>query len=341
MNAPVPAINPSRSYSAGATGTLPNDLQKSIPLLYMGPFYGNGDAHLLCLTPERFSDTFAAGSSRCRHLSPQWELLKEPDLERLRSSRMSDPVPVINRQWSENKMKRIGVIGLALVAISVMGGMSASSALANCELSLGYCILGVPLLAGETREIDASAGKEFVLRGEALFVKSVTKCPTLKLNAAQKPVIKGGMPGTGEKQLVEFEGCKATLGGTACTSVEVQNAATLTEQVMVLKPAGGKLATFFKPTNGTNFTTIKLNSCGGFGSQTATVTGTTAAYDEPLLTEKVTGLLLYLVGTEEIKEVEKSGGAKQVVGLEFGGNPATLEGTAEVLLVSKEPWGVF
>jgi hypothetical protein len=266
-----------------------------------------------------------------------WSVFDQKD-ERSGAGRQS-------RQGVFRIMKRISITGLALVAMSVIGAFSASSAFANCELTLGYCILGVPLGAGETRLILAKVhpGSEFVLKGEAFAIKSVTKCKKLKLSTAgQDPVIVGGMPGTGSGQLVVFEECSATLGGTACTSVKVENTPTLTEQVMVLKPASrkGALATLFRPTNGTNFTTIKLTSCGGLGSQEAAVTGTTAAYDVPVLTEGLTGLLEYKEGAEEITEVEKSGGAKEPVGLKFGGKAATLNGIADVWLENDELWGV-
>ena len=241
-------------------------------------------------------------------------------------------------------MKRISIIGLALMAVMAMGAVAASSASAFCELSLGYCELGKPLGAGQTLEIRAAAAKEFVLEGELLGFKSVINCTALKLNAAEKPIIKGGMPGTGEKQRVEFSGCTSTLGGSACTTTIVHNATTLTEQVMILKPEAlkGRLATLFRPATGGVFSKILQSGCSGLIKEAnGEVTGTTAALDEPTLVEALAGLLLYRKGANEITEVEKFGGAKEPVGLKFGGNAATLEGTAEVSLVNDDLWGVF
>jgi hypothetical protein len=257
---------------------------------------------------------------------------------------MSDPVPVINRQGAINIMKRISIIVLALLAITAVSAIASSSALALCHLTLGYCVNGTPLGAGESREIDAEvkAGSEFTLKGESLGFKSETKCKKLHLNAAQKPLIIGGMPGTGAKQLIEFEGCSATLGGAACTGgVTVSNAATKTEQVMVDTPTTlkGRLATLFTPA-GTVFSTIKFKECGIFGSPSFIVTGSTAALDSPVLVEQPHGLLIWN-DTQVIKEVLKLDGTAVKPELKAEGNPATLNGESLVLLVSKQPWGVF
>ena len=239
-------------------------------------------------------------------------------------------------------MKRIRIIGLALLALAAVSATAASSASAICPLlELGYCVNGVPLLAGSTKEVTASAKTPFVLKGELLGLKSVTTCQKLKLNAAQKPTINGGMPGTGAKQKTEFEECTATLGGAACAGVVVGSALSNTTQTMVALPAGlkGRLATLFTPSSGSVFTSIKLTNCGGF-STTAEVTGTTAALNNPERTEGLDGELIWNE-PQEITEVELSGGTKEAIGLKFGGKPAGLLGTALILLVSKEKWGVF
>jgi hypothetical protein len=241
-------------------------------------------------------------------------------------------------------MKRISIIGLALMAVMAMSAIAASSAMANCELALGYCVLGKPLGAGQIQLIKATAESPFVLEGEVLGVKSIIKCTSLNLNAAEHPIIKGGMPGTGEKQRVEFTGCTSTLAGSSCTSTIVHNVTTLTEQVMILKPTtlAGRLATLFRPATGGVFSKILQSGCSGIIKEAnAEVTGTTAALDEPTLVEALTGLLLYRKGANEITEVEKFGGAKEPVGLKFGGNTATLEGTAGVSLANDDLWGVF
>lgn len=239
-------------------------------------------------------------------------------------------------------MKRTSIIGLALLAVTAISAIASSSAFAVCELTLGYCVLGKPLGAGESREIDAAARTEFVLKGEVLTIPSVTKCKQLKLNHNQHPVIIGGMPGTGAGQLIEFSECSATVNNEPCGGVVVHNVPTTTEQVHVVLPATlkNRLATLFRPTNGSTFTTILLKECPIVGTTEATVTGTTAALDNPVLTEQPHGTLIW-TEAQQIKEVSKLDGKKEPVGLIFAGNAATLNGEALVLLVSKEPWGVF
>lgn len=246
-------------------------------------------------------------------------------------------------------MSRIRIIGLALAAVFAMSATASASAAEYI-----YKVAGAKLEAGVKTEITSKAKTTFVLKGEVLGIKSETKCKTEKLNAAEKPVIVGGAPGTSEKELVEFGECSATLGGAACKSVKVNNTTTSNEIVTVVLPAAkaGKLATLFTPPTKV-FTTIELKECGAFGTQKAEVTGTTAALDSPEKVEQATGTLIFKAGAEEITEVgclketttctgaEKKAPFRQKVGLKFGGNAATLEGESEVSLVSGQSWGVY
>jgi hypothetical protein len=257
---------------------------------------------------------------------------------------MSRPEPVVipsrgNSRGEDEKMQRVKILGVALAAVFAMSAITATASLAAEYI---FKVNGAKLEAGQTREVTSKAKKEFVLEGEVLGVKAVTKCKKEKLNAAEKPVIVGGIPGKSEKEKIEFSECSATVGGVACKSVTVENVPTNNEIVTIVKPAAkaGKLATKFTPSAGTKFTEIKFKECGGFGSPTAEVTGTTAALDSPEKVEQETGALIWSK-PEEITEVEKSSKAKETVGLKFAGKAATLEGEAEVTLVSKEKWGVF
>lgn len=240
-------------------------------------------------------------------------------------------------------MRHIKIFGLVLVALSAVGAMVASSASAVAT-KLHYSVGGHFLAAGETRLILAkvAAGSEFVLTGETLGVKAITKCKKLKLDPKHDPRIVGGLPGTSEKNLIEFEECSGTVGGTACTSVQVHNVLTRSELVMVVKPAAkaGLTGALFSPESGTKFTTILLNSCGIFGSIQAEVTGTTVALASPENTNQLFGKLIWNKA-EDITEVEGHNGTKRKDGLKFAGNPATLNGTAEVWLETDELWGIL
>ncbi len=239
-------------------------------------------------------------------------------------------------------MNRIRIIGMALVAVFALSAVAVATA--SALPSHVYRVEGAKLEAGKTKEITSKvkAGSEFVLKGTQLGIKSVTKCKKIKLNAAEKPVIVGGEPGTSEKEKIEFEECTATVGGSKCESVTVESASTKNELVTIEKPAGkkGKLATLFTPTTGTVFSKVKFKKCGLFGSPEATVEGSTAALVSPEATEAVSGALIWNEA-EEITEVEKQSKAKVTAGLKAAGNLATLNGEAEVELVSKEKWGAF
>ena len=238
-------------------------------------------------------------------------------------------------------MKHIRIIGLALVALFALGAIAATSAMAAPEHI--YKVEGKKLEAGEKEEITSKAKTEFVLKGTGpLGIKSETKCKKLKLNAAEKPVITGGTPGKSEKEKIEFEECTATVGGSKCSSVTVESASTNNELVTIVLPASkaGKLATLFVPASGKVFTKIKFTKCGIFGSQSAEVEGSSAALISPEKTEAVNGVLIWNE-KEEITETEKQNGEKGKDGLKFNGNAATINGEAEVALVSGKKWGAF
>ncbi len=242
-------------------------------------------------------------------------------------------------------MKRLKILGFALVALFAFGAVAAYAA-APEDI---YKVEGKKLETGEKKEITShiKSGTEFVLKGEktVLFVtvKSTTRCKKLKLNAAEKPVIVGGTPGTSEKEKIEFEECTGEIEGKVCKGVSVENVPTVNELVAIKKPTTleNKLGTLFKPAGGGKvFTKVVLKECPTFGNQEATVEGSAAALVSPEKTEAVAGSLVYNE-KEEITEIEKHNGTKETVGLKSSGKKATINGTAEVELVSKEKWGAF
>ncbi len=237
-------------------------------------------------------------------------------------------------------MTRIKLVGLCLVAVFAFGAVAAAEASAAEYI---YKVEGKKLEAGAKEEITSKAKTEFVLKGTGpLGIKSETKCKKLKLNAAEKPVITGGIPGKSEKEKIEFEECTATVGGVKCSSVTVESASTNNELVTVVLPAtkAGKLATLFVPASGKVFTKIKFTKCGIFGNQSAEVEGSSAALISPEKVEAVSGMLVWNE-KEEITETEKSNGERGKDGLKFDGNAATINGEAEVTLVSGKVWGAF
>jgi hypothetical protein len=234
-------------------------------------------------------------------------------------------------------MKRMSILGLALVAMFAMSAIAATAAMATTTDE--YQIELKKLEANETREIKASAKSEFTLKGKgALNIEAVTKCKKLKLDAADHPFVAGGTPGTSGNEAIEFEECKGTVGGAECTGgVEIESAKTTNELVEVAAPSGkaGDLAVLFKPVSGTTFSKEKLNKCGAFGSQSATVEGSTAAIASTELAVKGT---LAWNEKEEVTEIKKLNGTKEKVGLTSDKKAATLNGESFVELVSGASW---
>ena len=245
-------------------------------------------------------------------------------------------------------MSRIRIIGLTLVAVFAVSAVGVASA-SGAEYV--YKVAGAKLVGA--KEITSKAKTTYILKGEALGVKTTVECPTQKLSAGA--AIKGGEPGTSEETVV-FEGCKPTAPAECVgKKVKVENTPVKNEIVTVVKPAAkvGKLATLFTPKAGTLFTTITFEGC--LFNTKAEVTGTAAALDSPGKVEQKVGTLIFEEGAEEITEVEclketvacisitknKLAPFRQKVELKFAGNRATLKGQSEVELVSKEVWGVF
>ncbi|HEV3322316.1 MAG TPA: hypothetical protein VG147_09025 [Solirubrobacteraceae bacterium] len=241
-------------------------------------------------------------------------------------------------------MKHIRIIGLALVAVFALCAFAATSALAMPSAT--FSVAGKKLETGEAKEIKATDSEEFTLKGKgALEAEAVTKCKKLKLDAADKPEIVGGTPGTSKNESIEFEECtgviKSLFGEAKCTSVEITSPETNNELVLVVAPAElkEKLATLFTPASGKVFSKIKLNKCGALGNQTAEVEGTTAA----LVPSEAEALEGKLVWSEKsiITEIEKTNGTKEKVGLTSDKKTATLNGAASVSLVSGQDWSAL
>ncbi len=231
-------------------------------------------------------------------------------------------------------MRRTGLVGLCLVAAFAIGSAGATQALAAEYI---YRVEGKKLGAGATRELTAKARTEFIVKD--VGSKAEVKCKKVKLNAAEKPVIVGGTPGTSEKESFEFEECSATLEGAKCSSATVETAVLNNELVTVVKPAGekGDLGFLFTPASGKIFMTIKLKSCGIFGSQEVKAEGTsTALVSLPQKTETAAVILVWSE-SEPITEIMKQNGVTEKTGLAS----LTLNGEVELELVSKEKWGVF
>jgi hypothetical protein len=245
-----------------------------------------------------------------------------------------------SREQGAIPMRSIKVVGLALLTVFALSAVAVSQASAAEYI---YKVNGAELTSGANKEITSSAKKEFVLKGKGVLnVESVTKCTKLKVEKGA--LIEGGKPGKSKEKVV-FEGCTATVGGTKCSGVEVENVAVVNEIVTVVKPKvlEGRLAVLFKPEKGEVFSKIKFKSCGLLGSPKAEITGSSAALSEPEKTEGTEGVLKYQVGeATEIAVIQKSSGTTEKVELDNEKTKkSTIEGEAAVALVSGEKYGIF
>ncbi len=235
--------------------------------------------------------------------------------------------------------KRITIIGLAFAA-SWASCFAVVTSAAGAEYI--YKVNKAPLEIGKTKEVRVKAKTSQVMRGELSSTKFQVTCKKLKLVAAEKPVIQGDVPGRSEKERFVFEECESTLSTTKCEKVTAETGSLESEIVTVVRPAtkAGKLAVKYKGADGSNlFVKIKL-TCIGI-SFTIECQGTTAWLDSPEKMEQRIGTLIGKAGAEEITEVERSTGTKEIVGLKCEGKPVTFEGESEIELVSEENWGIF
>ncbi|HWX87793.1 MAG TPA: hypothetical protein VNX67_06445 [Solirubrobacteraceae bacterium] len=232
--------------------------------------------------------------------------------------------------------KRVTIIGLAFAA-SWASCFAVVASAAGAEYI--YKVNKASLETGKTKEVRAKAKTSQVMGGEFLGTKFRVICNKLKLVAAEKPVIKGGVPGRSEKERFAFEECETTI---CDKKVTVEAGSLENEIVTVVQPAtkAGKLAVEYKGTGGSNlFAKIQLTCIGIL--VTAEIQGTTVWLDSPEKMEQRIGTLIGKTGAEEITEVEKSAGTKEKVGLKCEGKPVTFEGESEIELVSEENWGIF
>jgi len=232
--------------------------------------------------------------------------------------------------------KRVTIIGLAFAASWVSCFALVASAVGAEYI---YKVNKAPLEASKTQEVRAKAKTGQVIGGEFSGTKFQVTCRKVKLVAAEKPVIKGGVPGRSEKEKFAFEECETTI----CEkTVTVETGSLESEIVTVVKPAikAGKLAVRYRGTSGSSlFAKIKFTCIGIL--ITAELQGTVAWIDNPEKMEQRIGTMIGKAGAEEITEVEKSTGTKEIVGLKCDGKLATFEGESEIELVSEENWGIF
>lgn len=226
------------------------------------------------------------------------------------------------------KMRYVLILGLIMIPCA-SASVAAGSAYGAEYV---YKANKTQLMVGQDEVETLKAKTNQTLAVSILGIKFEVICKNVKLDAAEEPIIKGGVPGTSARNRFEFSECSAD--GEKCT---VEGGQLAGEIVTVVLPASraGELAIKLSPSGAGNFATIK---CGSIKCE---ITGTTVMLASPEKTEQLVGILIARTGSEEITEVQKSNGSKEIVGLKCNGARAGFAGESELALVSKVIWGVF
>jgi hypothetical protein len=233
--------------------------------------------------------------------------------------------------------KRVFTMGLVAISFA-FGSIAAGSALgAEYIYKVNKTMLG----AGQEEEEALKSKTNQTISSTILGIKFDVGCKSAKLDAAEEPAIKGGIPGTSVRDRFEYSECESTIGSEKCKEVTVEGGSLTGEIVTVALPEAkaGELATKFRPAvSGNAFAKIKV---GCNFKLDVTCSGTIVLLDTPEKMEQSVGTLIAKAGTEEITEVRKSGGGTEKVGLDCDEVRASFEGESELVLVSKHSWGVF
>jgi hypothetical protein len=247
-------------------------------------------------------------------------------------------------------LKRIRILGLALVAICALSAVVAVAAQAT-EAPF-YKVAGSRLKLNETREISTHAGTAgFSLTATGKLVK----CSTL-VNTKGSVLLGStgaGAPGKSNETL-EFSGCTVTGNGTPCEVTEPIKTTPLVNE-LALSENLKSFVVEFKPATGTEFTTLKFTGTGC----TLTETKVTIAEGSAVIGQAFSGGTLVEVGKEpaETKDAEINFPSEAIkvlqlfnssekeekvesLSLKAFGLASTFSGRAIVLLQSGSVWGV-
>jgi hypothetical protein len=233
-------------------------------------------------------------------------------------------------------MKRMKLVGLALLAVLAIGG----SATASASASGCYCwkVSGSKLESGKNEAIKAEATRSYVVTGKALgFIEIALTCD--KARASGELI--GGQPGKTEAT-IQYSGCKSNSG--LCTPEEPIETRVKSEIVLLTvggDPFWGDLFSA-KEASGI-FTTITCT-----GGLKAEFTGDVVGFLLNEGKEKVEvgkeslGKKGYLdfAGAASTKS-DKFSGTETTDELLWEGTTATLEGTSEITLTSGKAYGVY
>jgi hypothetical protein len=247
-------------------------------------------------------------------------------------------------------MKRIRLLGLALMAVFAFSAVAAGMASA-VEGPL-FAVNGQHLRPGETRLLLASSKGEFTLTSAGVGI-TIT-CTGLTLPNAGEMQIEGVAPGNGgtSREVIQYTVCTVTGNGKNC---EVEGGTITTNLVQNLLGYGnaartGQVLVLFEPEKGLNFVTVKFVGSECKFKTTGvegTVVGAAQVGGQPVLIGQPTESLHGEVSFPHVQLIfiEQGGALKHVkAGLKAFGVASVLKGIA-LLLVDEGGvpvrWGVL
>jgi len=252
-------------------------------------------------------------------------------------------------------MKRIRIVGLALLAVFALGAVA--STVAQASEAPYYGVESKRLGAGETKEVTLKQTAEYTLTAGTAVI-------TCEKSGANNSIIIGsaaGEPGT-SSGTVTYSGCTIANNGT-CAVGHSGNGEILTEKLKdeLVYDATSKesksVADEFTPETGKVLAKVTLSGAkcepveqgvlAVEGQAVAQVFGGKTAKEvllalgvAPTLAE--TGTIVFpktKIGSIVLIKAEKA--TLTPITLKFGANPATLVGESEVKLSSKQNWCVI
>jgi hypothetical protein len=247
-------------------------------------------------------------------------------------------------------MKRIRVVGLALLAVFAVSVVAASAAQAieapYFQVEKGGVVSRLKL--GETRNIVSKQTGSYTLTAAGIVIS----CTTAKTKNGVLLGSEPSEPGT-NNEIVEFTGCSVTGNGTGtgCGTVTEPIVTNSLKSELVYGTELKKTYTLFQPTSGAEF--AKLTFPAGCSHTSTAVNGKVAAENLNEAKEEIElgktyvpqtkGFVLF--PTTSVKKVVKiKAGVAQAattVEIQAFGVAGVLTGESSVELESKEKWCIL
>ncbi len=235
-------------------------------------------------------------------------------------------------------MRRIRIIGLALVAVFAFSAVAAATASANHVWWVGGKALAEGKANGKAVKAELKAGTKFVLKGFIFGVEGNVECSKIKFGATPAAIIFNESKTGRDEGKIEFTECTgpSACGAIAEPIVTLGEKTELVEQVLTTKQKEEKVIPkiydLFLPNGTGEAAKIKFAICG-----TLTIKGSTVAEikpEGPSITKE------FVFPKPGIKKVINWEGKEIATGLTSEGKEATFFGTAIVSLVSGEEFDV-